>query len=121
MKFFSRNSLPTIKDEAYVTNFDECKLFETHWIALYENGDNVIYFESFGVENIPGNIKKSIGNKNITITVYRIQAYNLLMGIYFCIVFIDFMLKCKIFSDCTNLFSPNEYEQNDKIILKYFQ
>ena len=34
--------------------------------------------------------------------------------------FIDFMLTSKSFLDCTNLFSPNEYEKNDKII-KYFQ
>ena len=41
---------------------------------------------------------------------------------YFCIGFIDFMLKGKNLSDYyTNLFSPNYYEKNDKIILKYFQ
>ena len=40
---------------------------------------------------------------------------------YFCIVFIDFMLKDKILLNYTNSFSPNEYEKNDKIILKYFQ
>ena len=40
---------------------------------------------------------------------------------YFCIGFIDFMLKGKILLHYTILFSPNEYEKNDKIILKYFQ
>ena len=40
---------------------------------------------------------------------------------YFCIGFIDFMLKDKRFLDYTNLFSPNNYKKNDKIILKYFQ
>ena len=40
---------------------------------------------------------------------------------YFCIEFIDFMLKVKILLEYTNLFSPNDYEKNDKIILKYFQ
>ena len=40
---------------------------------------------------------------------------------YFCIGFIDFMLKGKILIVYTNLFSPNDYEKNDKIILKYFQ
>ena len=39
----------------------------------------------------------------------------------FCIQFIDFMLKGKGFLDYTNLFSPSEYEKNDKIILRYFQ
>ena len=40
---------------------------------------------------------------------------------YFCIGFIDFMLKWKSLLEYTNLFSPNEYEKNGKIILKYFQ
>ena len=40
---------------------------------------------------------------------------------YFCIGFIDFMLKGKSLLGCRNLFSPNDYEKNYKIILKYFQ
>ena len=40
---------------------------------------------------------------------------------YFCVGFIDFMIKGKSLLDYTNLFSPNEYEINDNIILKYFQ
>ena len=39
---------------------------------------------------------------------------------YVCIRFIDFMLKVKSFLDYTNLFSPSNYEKNDRIILKYF-
>ena len=48
-------------------------------------------------------------------------AYGLIMSRYFCIGFIDFMLKRKSLLDYTNLFSPNDYENNDKIIFKYFQ
>ena len=40
---------------------------------------------------------------------------------YFCIGFIDFMLKDKSLSDFTNLIIPNKYEKNDKIILKYLR
>ena len=40
---------------------------------------------------------------------------------YFCIGLIDFMLKGKSLLGYTNLFSPNDYKKNDKIILKYFQ
>ena len=39
----------------------------------------------------------------------------------FCIGFIDFMFKGKSLLEYTNLFSPNDYEGNDKIIFKYFQ
>ena len=77
--------------------------------------------DSFGVEHIPKETKKFIGNKNIITNIHRIQAYNSLMCGYFCIVFIDFMLKGKSLLDYTNLLSSSEYEKNDKIILKYFQ
>ena len=40
---------------------------------------------------------------------------------YFCIGFIDFMLKGKNLLEYTNWYSPNDYEKNDKIILKYIQ
>ena len=56
--------------------------------------------------------------KNVIIDFYRIQAYNSIMWGYFCIGFIGFMLKGKSFLDYTNLFSPNDYGKNDKIILK---
>ena len=39
---------------------------------------------------------------------------------YFCIGFINFMLKGKSLLEYTNLVSPNNYKKNDKIILKYF-
>ena len=39
---------------------------------------------------------------------------------YFRIGFINFMLKGKSLLDYRNLFSPNGYEKNDKIKLKYF-
>ena len=46
---YSRNNLPKIKDRAYVINFNDVKSMGTHSIALYVNGNNVIYFVSFGV------------------------------------------------------------------------
>ena len=49
------------------------------------------------------------------------QGYDLIMCRYFCIGFIDFMLKGKSLLDYANLFFPNEYEKNDKLMLKYFQ
>ena len=53
--------------------------------------------------------------------IYRIQAYDSVMCGYFCTGFIDFMVKRKSLLQNTNLFPPNDYEENDKIILKYFQ
>ena len=84
------------------------------------NSNNFIYFDSFGTEHIPKEIKKIIKNKNIVTNIYRILAYDSICR-YFCVGFINFMSKGKQLLDYTNLFSPNEYEKNDKIILKYFQ
>ena len=39
---------------------------------------------------------------------------------YFCIRFIDFMLKGKTLAELTNLFSPNNFKKNDDVILNYF-
>ena len=46
-------------------NLDEYCNMGTHWIALYVNNKSATYFDSFGVEHIPKEIKKFIGNKNI--------------------------------------------------------
>ena len=74
-----------------------------------------------GVENIPKEIKKFIGNKNVVTNIYRIQEYDSIMCGYFCIGFIDFVLKGKSLLEYTNLFFPSDYKKNDKIISKYFQ
>ena len=58
--------------------------------------NNVTYFDSFGVEHIPKEIKAFINNKNIITNIFRVQAYDSIMCGYFCIVFIDFMLVGKI-------------------------
>ena len=85
------------------------------------SGNDIVYFDSVSLEHIPNEIKKFIGNKNIITNIYRIQVYDSITHGYFCIKFIYFMWKGKDFLDYTNLFTPNEYEKNDKIILKYFQ
>ena len=47
---YSRNNLPKkIKDEAYVINLDEYEDVGTHWIALFCNGNEIVYFDSFGL------------------------------------------------------------------------
>ena len=61
-----------------------------------------------------------MANKNIITNIYRIQAYDSIMCGYFWIGIIDFTLKGKSLLGNTSLFSPNDYEKNDKIILKYF-
>ena len=86
---------------------------------LYFVRDEVIYFDSFGVEHIPQEIKKFIGNKNIKANIFRVQVNNSVMCEYFCIGFIDFMLAGKTLTDYTALFSPYDFNKNDHIILCY--
>ena len=52
----------------------------THWVALYVQ-NNVSYFDSFGSEHIPKEIKAFIKNKNIATNIFRIQAYYFLAEI----------------------------------------
>ena len=95
---YSRNNLPkTIKKGAYVINLGEYENTGTHWIALFVKTNEVIYFDSFGIEHIPEEIDKFIINKNIICNIFRIQAYDSIMCKYFCIEFINYMLKGKLY------------------------
>ena len=110
---YSRNNLPNkIEKGAYVKNLDE-----------YENtGTHTIYFDSFGVEHIPKEINKFINNdttkssslERIKSNIFRMQAYDSIICGYFCIEFINYMLK-------GNLFSPNDFKKNDQIIKRIFK
>ena len=80
----------------------------------------VTYFDSFGVEHIPKEIKAVVKSKNIKTNIFRVQSNDWVMCGYFCIVFIDFMPAGKKLIDYTNLFSPNNFNKNDDINLKYF-
>ena len=64
---------------------------------------------------------KSIGNKDIRTNIFRIQDNNSIMCGYFCILFIEYMLNNKNLTDFTNLFSPWDFKENDKIIKKNFK
>ena len=119
---FSRdNLLKKIKDGAYVINLHEYEDIGTPSIALFCKENEIVYFDSFGVEHIPEEIKEFIGNKNIKANIFRVQANNSVMCGYFCIGFIDFILANKKLTDFTNLFSPYDFDKNDQIILSYFK
>ena len=85
------------------------------------NRNEIVYFDSFGVEYVPKEIKGFIGNKNIKASIFRLQENDSVMCGYFCIGFIDFMLVGKKLTDFTNLFCPHDFKKNDDIILLYFK
>ena len=131
---FSKSNLPKkIKDGAYLINIDEYADLGTYQIALFCSRNEIFYFDSFGVEHIPEEIKTFVEefldrpsssasqNKNIKANIFRVQANDSVMCGYFCIEFIDFMLAGKKLTDYTNLFSPHDFKKNDNIILSYFK
>ena len=119
---YSRNNLPKkIKDEAYVINLDEYADVGTRWVDLFCNRSEILYFDSFGVENVPEEIKDFIRHKNLKANFFRVQANNSIMWRYFCIGFIDFMFAGKKLTNFTSMFSPRDFAKNDDIILSYFK
>ena len=80
---YSRNNLPKkIKDGVYVISLNEYADVGAHWIALFCNRSEIVYFDSFGVEHIPKEIKEYIGNKNTIANIFRVQANNSVMHRY---------------------------------------
>ena len=105
------NSPDKIKGGANVVNFDEYTDIGTHWIDLYVNAKTITYFDSFGVEHIPKEIKKFINNKKIIANIFRIQSCDSVMCTYFFIGFFNFMFKGNSLTDFTNHFSPNNFKK----------
>ena len=90
---YSRNNLSNkIKKRAYVINLYEYENTGTHWVALFVKPKYTVYFDSFGIEHIPKEINKFIGNNDI-----------------------------KTLLDYTNLFSPNDFKKNDQVIKRIFK
>ena len=77
---YSRDDLPKkIKDGTYVINLDEYADVGTHQIVLYVANNEIVYFESFGVEHVSKQIEKFIEYKNIKTNTFRIQSNNSIM------------------------------------------
>ena len=64
--------LKKIKDGAYVINLDEYADVGMHWIALFFNRYEIVYFDSFGVENVLEEIAEFVGSKNIKANIFRL-------------------------------------------------
>ena len=108
---YSRNNLPKkLKDEANLINLDECSEVGTHWIVLFCNRSEIVYFDSFGVEHVPEDIKEFIGNKNMA-NIFLVQAENLVMCGYLCIGFINFMLAGKLLTDFPNFIFLHDFKK----------
>ena len=78
-----------IKDGGYVINLDEYADVGTHWIALFCNRSEIVYFNSFGAEHVPEEIKEFVGNKTIVANLFRLEANSSVMCWY-----VDLLILC---------------------------
>ena len=78
----------------------------------------IIY--SVGIEYITQKVLNKTKDKSITHDLFRKQDNESIIHGFFCITFIEYILAGKTLLDYTNLFSPNYYKKNDKIIYRYF-
>ena len=71
--FYSRGNLPkTTKNGAYMINLDDKVDVGTHWVVSYVTNNEVIYFDSFGVEHFPKDkvMHPAIEHKNIKTNIF---------------------------------------------------
>ena len=89
-------------------NLDGKQSEGAHWVSLFiDRLCTALYFYSFQIEYIQN--------------IFRVQDDDFIMCGLYCIAFIEYMLTGKTLLDYTNVFSPNGYKKNDKIILKSFK
>lgn len=118
---YPRDNLPVkIKNGAYVINLDDMGDPGTHWVVVYCKGNNVTYFDSFAVGHIPEEVKTFVKGKNIASNIYRLQHYNSIMCGYYCIAFIDHMFVGGNLQSFNEMFDPNDFDLNDKIVYDMF-
>ena len=118
---YSRNSLPSeARDGGYVVNLDERGATGTHWVAIHINGSKATYFDSFGIEHIPNEILRFLHEKDIDSNIFRVQSKKSVLCGYFCIKFLEYMFSGKTLTEYTNLFSPTDFKENDRTVLKLF-
>ena len=110
-----------MKDWAYVINLDVKNSKGTHWVSLFTENNLDLYFDYFGIKDTPLEVLNKIIYKSITHNIFRMQDKESVMCGFYCIAFIEYMLAGKILFGYNNLFSPNDYEENNKVIYKYFQ
>ena len=65
-----------LMENTFHFNLDHSKNTGAHWVVTFVKSNEVIYFDSFGVEYIPKDIMEKIGSKYIKRSIFRIQDYN---------------------------------------------
>ena len=67
------------------------------------------------IEYISQEVLNKIKDKFVTHNIFRIQSDDSAMCGFYCMAFLEYMTVGKTLLDYTNLFSPINYQKNDKI------
>ena len=114
---FSRDNVPSLRENFYVVNLDDKSGAGTHWVVIFNIGLPCIYFDSFGVqppEEVIGRMRKT--NKHMIMNTYRIQDLNSINCGFFCIYVIDKLLRGRQFIDILTNFDALNFKANDNLI-----
>lgn len=89
---FMRNDLPGSgprKRESAIINLDDKNGPGTHWVAYKKNGDQVMYFDSFGDLQPPGDLMKYLGVGSVKYNHRRYQEYDTVICGHLCLKFLS--------------------------------
>ena len=103
-----------------VINLKEKQSKKTHWVSLFIYRNTAAYFDYLGIKYIRQEDLNKIKDKSIPQNIFRTKDDDFIMCGFYCIVFIEYMIAGRTLSNYTNFFS-NDYENNEKIIYKYFK
>ena len=92
---FSQETKTIDQDGGYVINFNDKNSKGTQWVSLFISQNKDVSFDSFGIEYIPQEVLNKIKDKSITHNVFRILDNESVMGGFYCITFIEYMLPGK--------------------------
>ena len=87
------------------------------FISYWQKYSYILWF--FWIEYIPQGVLNKFNDKLITHNIFRIQDNESILCEFYCIAFIEYTLVEKTLLNHSNLFSPNDYKKNDKVIFKY--
>ena len=122
--FKSKLDTMKIKAGSYVLNMDRDDYQGTHWICLYVNGNNAVYYDSFGQEapiEIVNFCKR--GKVKLIMNYTQIQDIDDTSCGYYCLAFLYWMTKYKTPSQYyLNMFNKpfDENTKKNKLILQKF-
>ena len=93
---FSRDSLPGIKDGAYLMYLDDKQSKRAHWGSLIFGRSTAAHFNSFVIDYISQEVINKIQDKSITHNIFKIQSDGFIICAFSCIAFIEYMIARKI-------------------------